>query len=169
LIIAVNISARQFQHPDFIHLVQRTLRDTGLPAEKLELEITESAVMQDAEKTIATLNALHTLGVTLSIDDFGTGYSSLSYLKRFPIDTLKIDRSFMRDITTVPQDAAIVRSVIAMAKSLNLEVIAEGVEHEAQLAFLRNEQCHIIQGYFISPPLPAPEATAFLMSHRAKS
>ncbi|MBI3776920.1 MAG: GGDEF domain-containing protein, partial [Gammaproteobacteria bacterium] len=166
LIIAVNISARQFQHPDFINLVQRTLRNTGLPADKLELEITESAVMQDAEKTIATLNALHALGVTLSIDDFGTGYSSLSYLKRFPLEKLKVDQSFVRNLTTSANDAAIARSVILLGHSLNLIVIAEGVETEAQLAWLRAQQCEEMQGYLFSRPVPAAEFEALLNSDK---
>ena len=166
LIIAVNISARQFQHSDFINLVQRTLRDTGLPPEKLELEITESAVMQDAEKTIATLNALHALGVTLSIDDFGTGYSSLSYLKRFPLAKLKVDQSFVRNLSTSPNDAAIARAVILLGHSLNLVVIAEGVETEAQLAWLRTQHCEEIQGYLFSRPVAAPEFEALLRSDK---
>ena len=166
LLIAVNISARQFQHPDFVNLVQRTLRDTGLPAEKLELEITESAVMQDAEKTIATLNALHALGVTLSIDDFGTGYSSLSYLKRFPLTKLKVDQSFVRNLTTSSNDAAIARSVILLGHSLNLIVIAEGVETEAQLAWLRTQHCEEMQGYLFSRPVPATEFEALLRSDK---
>lgn len=166
LLIAVNISARQFQHPDFVNLVQRTLHDTGLPAEKLELEITESAVMQDAEKTIATLHALHALGVTLSIDDFGTGYSSLSYLKRFPLAKLKVDQSFVRNLTTSLNDAAIARSVILLAHSLNLVVIAEGVETEAQLAWLRTQHCEEMQGYLFSRPVPTAEFEALLRSDK---
>ena len=162
----MNISARQFQHPDFINLVQRTLRDTGLPPEKLELEITESAVMQDAEKTIATLNALHALGVTLSIDDFGTGYSSLSYLKRFPLAKLKVDQSFVRNLTTSANDAAIARSVILLGHSLNLIVIAEGVETEAQLAWLRAQHCEEMQGYLFSRPVPATEFETLLVSDK---
>jgi len=166
LIIAVNISARQFQHPDFVNLVQRTLRDTGLPAKTLELEITESAVMQDAEKTIATLNALHALGVTLSIDDFGTGYSSLSYLKRFPLAKLKVDQSFVRNLTTSDNDAAIARSVILLGHSLNLIVIAEGVETEAQLAWLRGQHCEEMQGYLFSRPVAAADFEALLRSDK---
>ena len=166
LLIAVNISARQFQHPDFVNLVQRTLRDTGLPPEKLELEITESAVMQDAEKTIATLNALHALGVTLSIDDFGTGYSSLSYLKRFPLAKLKVDQSFVRNLSTSPNDAAIARAVILLGHSLNLTVIAEGVETEAQLAWLRAQHCEEMQGYLFSRPVAAPEFETLLRNDR---
>ena len=166
LLIAVNISARQFQHPDFVNLVQRTLHDTGLPAQKLELEITESAVMQDAEKTIATLNALHALGVTLSIDDFGTGYSSLSYLKRFPLAKLKVDQSFVRNLTTSSNDAAIARSVILLGHSLNLVVIAEGVETEAQLAWLRTQHCEEMQGYLFSRPVPAAEFEVLLRSDK---
>ena len=167
--VAVNLSGHQLRQANFFATVTQLAKSCHLPRGCLELEITENVLMQDAERALSALAHVDRACIRVAIDDFGTGYSSLSYLKRFPIDTLKIDRSFVHDITTNPQDAAIVRSVIAMARSLNLEVIAEGVEHEAQLAFLRNEQCHIIQGYFISPPLPAPEATAFLMSHRAKS
>jgi len=167
--VAVNLSGHQLRQANFCATVTQLLKTYHLPNGCLELEITENVLMQDAERALSALAQVDRTCIRVAIDDFGTGYSSLGYLKRFPIDTLKIDRSFVRDITTDPQDAAIVRSVIAMARSLNLEVIAEGVEHEEQLAFLRNEQCHIIQGYFISPPLPAPEATAFLISHRAKS
>ena len=167
--VAVNLSGHQLRQANFCATVTQLLKTYHLPNGCLELEITENVLMQDAERALSALAQVDRTCIRVAIDDFGTGYSSLGYLKRFPIDTLKIDRSFVRDITTDPQDAAIVRSVIAMARSLNLEVIAEGVEHEQQLAFLRNEQCHIIQGYFISPPLPAPEATAFLISHRAKS
>ena len=167
--VAVNLSGHQLRQPNFFATVTQLVKQWRLPSGCLELEITENVLMQDAERALSTLATIDREHLRIAIDDFGTGYSSLSHLKRFPIDTLKIDRSFVRDITRDPQNAAIVRSVIAMARSMKLEVIAEGVEHDEQLEFLRNEQCHIIQGYFISPPLPAPEATAFLISHRAKS
>ncbi|MBI3775417.1 MAG: EAL domain-containing protein [Gammaproteobacteria bacterium] len=167
--VAVNLSGHQLRQPNFLSCVTEQVKRCRLPNGCLELEITETVLMQDAERALNTLAAIDRASIRVAIDDFGTGYSSLGYLKRFPIDTLKIDRSFVHDITTDPQDAAIVRSVIAMARNLKLEIVAEGVEHEAQLAFLRNEHCDIIQGYFISPALPAPEATAFLISHRAKS
>ena len=166
--IAVNLSGRQLRQPNFFASVTQLIKHYRLPNGCLELEITENVLMQDAERALSLLTRAERKAIRIAIDDFGTGYSSLSHLKRFPIDTLKIDRSFVGNVTTDSQDAAIVRSVIAMAKSLNLEIVAEGVEYEAQLAFLRQEQCHIIQGYFVSPPLPAPEATAYLMSHREK-
>ena len=166
--IAVNLSGHQLRQPNFFSTVTQLVKTCRLPSGCLELEITENVLMQDAERALSALSNVDRKAIRIAIDDFGTGYSSLSHLKRFPIDTLKIDRSFMRDLTTDPQDAAIVRSVIAMARSLNLDVVAEGVEHDEQLAFLRNEHCDVIQGYFVSPPLPAPEATAYIISHRAK-
>jgi EAL domain-containing protein (putative c-di-GMP-specific phosphodiesterase class I) len=132
-----------------------TLEDTGFPAEKLVLEITESVLMKDAETTIGMLKALKNMGVRISMDDFGTGYSSLSYLKRFPIDIVKIDKSFVRDINDDPDDAAIIRVIIALARSLRLTTVAEGVETPEQLGFLRREQCDRFQGYFFSRPVEA--------------
>jgi EAL domain-containing protein (putative c-di-GMP-specific phosphodiesterase class I) len=152
--VAVNVSAVQFRQGDLVHIVAETLGRTGLPPWCLDLEITETVLMQDADATIATLLALKAMGVCISVDDFGTGYSSLAYLKRFPIDTLKIDKSFMRDVTRDDHNAAIVRTVIALAKSLDLESIAEGVETAEQVAFLRTEGCDRLQGYFFSKPLP---------------
>ena len=145
--VAVNISARQFQHPDLMPQVRKALEETGLPPSCLDLEITESHAMQNAEATILTLRELKGLGVRISIDDFGIGYSSLSYLKRLPIDTLKIDRSFVRDISTDPDDAAIATAVIALAHTLKLRVVAEGVETAEQLAFLRERHCDRMQGF----------------------
>lgn len=155
--IAVNLSPRQFLQADLVEAVTVALRDSQLAPECLVLEITESLLMQDVESTIATLRSLDALGVRLAIDDFGTGYSSLSYLKRFPIDQLKIDRSFVRDITTDPDDAAIVEAVIALARSLRLQVVAEGVETAAQHEFLGRSGCDDFQGYYFSTPLPAAE------------
>ena len=162
LIMAVNISARQFQHPEFTELVSAVLKETGLDPRYLELEITESVAMHDAEKTIATLNNLRVLNLQLSIDDFGTGYSSLSYLKRFPINKLKVDQSFVRNMTTDPNDASITKSVILLGQSLNLSVIAEGVETAEQLALLKQFGCDEVQGYFFSKPVPADDLERLL-------
>ncbi|MBS4097911.1 MAG: EAL domain-containing protein, partial [Sulfuricella sp.] len=160
--IAVNLSARQFNQKNLLEPIFRALRSTGYQAEHLELEITESLIMQGTGKTIAILEEISAAGIRVSLDDFGTGYSSLSYLKRFPIDTVKIDRSFVRDIHTDPNDAAITSAIIAMAHSLKLSVIAEGVETVEQLAFLREQGCEEYQGYFYSPPLPADEIVRFM-------
>jgi EAL domain-containing protein (putative c-di-GMP-specific phosphodiesterase class I) len=161
--IAVNISARQFLQQDVASWVIRTLEETGLPPDQLELEFTESLIAKDVKKVIATFDQLRAIGVKLSIDDFGTGYSSLSYLKRFPVDTLKIDQSFVRDMLTDPEDAAIVRAVISLAHSLEFKVIAEGVETEAHNTFLLQNGCDEIQGYYFSKPLPAAAFEALLM------
>jgi diguanylate cyclase (GGDEF)-like protein/PAS domain S-box-containing protein len=160
--VAVNISAIEFRHKDFLAGVGLILKDTGLSPQYLELELTESILMQDAEASEATLHALKTMGVRLAIDDFGTGYSSLSYLKRFPIDTLKIDQSFVRDIVTDPDDGSIVSAVISMGKNLNQHVIAEGVETPAQLEFLRARQCDEGQGFLFSRPLSAKDFARLL-------
>ncbi|HBZ05422.1 MAG TPA: hypothetical protein DEP03_03265, partial [Massilia sp.] len=151
----VNLSARQFHQQNLVQLVGQILAETGCDAAQLELEITESVVMADPAGATATLQELSDMGVSLSIDDFGTGHSSLSYLKRFPIHALKIDRSFVRDLTTDADDAAIVCAVIALAHTMQLKVIAEGVETEEQLAFLRAHRCDQFQGYFFSPPVSA--------------
>ncbi len=153
--VAVNLSPRQFQDRELVSIVERVLADTGFPAQYLDLEITESTAMQNAELSLSILNRLKEMGIRISIDDFGTGYSSLSYLKRFPIDTVKIDQDFVRDLTT--DDAAIISAVISMARALNLRVIAEGVETEEQLAFLRREQCAEMQGFLYSQPLSPAE------------
>lgn len=155
--VAVNLSARQFGQQDLVELVTRTLQETGLDAAYLELELTESMIMHDAEATIATLNELKAIGVKFSIDDFGTGYSSLSYLKRFPIDFLKIDQSFVRDITSDPDDAAITKTIISMAHDLGHKVIAEGVETEEQKSYLHLHHCDEMQGYLFSKPVPAKQ------------
>jgi EAL domain-containing protein (putative c-di-GMP-specific phosphodiesterase class I) len=151
--VTVNLSARQLQQEDMVSIVARLLRETGLAPQHLQLEITESAVMKNVELIIAMLHQIRRMGVGVSLDDFGTGYSSLSYLKRFPIDSVKIDRSFVRDIATDPSDAAIVTTVIVMARNLNLKVIAEGVETPEQLEFLQKRGCDEYQGYLISRPV----------------
>jgi diguanylate cyclase (GGDEF)-like protein len=161
--VSVNFSARQFQHQNPVALVTRVLRETGLSPGHLELEITESAVMKDANSALVTLRALKETGVHLAIDDFGTGYSSLSYLRSFPINSLKVDRSFVREVTSRTDDAAIVTAVIAMAHSLKLKVIAEGVETEQHLEWLHARDCDEVQGYHFSRPVPA-EAAALLLS-----
>jgi diguanylate cyclase (GGDEF)-like protein/PAS domain S-box-containing protein len=153
--VAVNLSARQFQQKNLIQTISAALRDSGLQPHYLDIEITESMVMQNAAAAVKTLNELDAMGVVLSIDDFGTGYSSLSYLKRFPIDCLKIDKSFVNDVTTNPDDAAIASAIITMARSLGMKVVAEGVETEGQLRFLRARGCDAVQGYYFSRPVPA--------------
>ncbi|MGH8809060.1 MAG: putative bifunctional diguanylate cyclase/phosphodiesterase, partial [Noviherbaspirillum sp.] len=155
--VSVNLSARQFAQQDLAKSIIAVLDETGLAASNLEIELTESLVMTDVERAIDALRALKAIGVQLSIDDFGTGYSSLSYLKRFPIDVLKIDRSFVRDMTVDPDDAAIVASIISLSHSLKLHVIAEGVETQEQLAYLRAHGCDEMQGYYFSKPVPAEE------------
>ncbi len=162
LCVAVNLSARQFQQPELVEEVKRALEGTELPASCLELEITETNAMQNAEATVHTLRELKALGVRITIDDFGIGYSSLSYLKRLPIDSLKIDQSFVRDVTTDPDDAAIASAVIALAHTLKLQVVAEGVETEEQMAFLENQGCDRMQGFLFSQPLPPEECGAVL-------
>jgi len=159
--VSVNLSIRQFMQPNIKDMVSRVLQQTGLEPRFLELEITESMTM-DVENAIHSLLELKNLGVRVSIDDFGTGYSSLSYLKKFPIDKLKIDRSFVRDIMIDPSDAAIVMTIIAMTRHLNLKVIAEGVETVEQLNFLHQNQCNEVQGYWLSPPIEADRMTAIL-------
>ncbi|HUG11058.1 MAG TPA: EAL domain-containing protein [Opitutaceae bacterium] len=164
--IAVNLSARQIHQQDVGAMAAKMLREHGVSPRLIEFEITESAAMQNAEASIAALQALKKLGVGLSIDDFGTGYSSLSYLKRLPIDTVKIDRSFVTDLATNPDDASIAQAIINMAHNLNLRVVAEGVETASQLSFLASHGCDEMQGYYFSPPVPALEATAMLAQNR---
>jgi diguanylate cyclase (GGDEF)-like protein/PAS domain S-box-containing protein len=162
--VAVNLSARQFLEDDLPGTVHRLLRETGLDPRWLELEITESTLMQKAEGIDNALKKLRAMGIRIALDDFGTGYSSLGYLRRFPIDTLKIDQSFVRDILTDPDAATIVKTIIAMARNLKLKTVAEGVETEGQLAFLREEGCDEAQGYLIAKPLPPEELEPFFAS-----
>jgi diguanylate cyclase (GGDEF)-like protein/PAS domain S-box-containing protein len=161
MVVAVNLSAAQFRHPALPEAVRRALAGAGLPARCLELELTES-VTANAAAAISTMDALHGLGVRLSLDDFGTGYSSLSHLKRFPLHTLKIDQSFVRDIDSDPDDRAIVQAIIQMARALNLRTVAEGVETDAQHAFLRREGCDMMQGYLFCRPMDADAIEAWI-------
>jgi diguanylate cyclase (GGDEF)-like protein/PAS domain S-box-containing protein len=159
--ISVNVSPQQFRQPRFPALVQTILSETGLPASALELEITEGTLMETADAAVSILNQLKEVGVSLAIDDFGTGYSSLAYLKRFPIDRLKIDRSFVLDIETDPSDAAIAIAIIALAHSIGVTVVAEGVETAGQRDFLNRYGCDLVQGYLYCRPVPAEEAAEF--------
>jgi EAL domain-containing protein (putative c-di-GMP-specific phosphodiesterase class I) len=158
--LAVNVSPRQIQRQDVVELVRGALQDSGLEARCLELEITEGTLMRKPEEGAAMLRRLRLLGVGVVIDDFGTGYSSLSYLSRFPIDKLKIDRSFVRDLETDSADAAIVCAIIAMAHSLKVRVIAEGVETKSQETYLRERGCDEAQGFYYSEAVPAEEFAA---------
>ena len=163
--MAVNLSVRQFAKQSLEKQVYQVLLDTGLPVHCLELEITENMMMDDVEGSVETLHRLKALGVQLAIDDFGTGYSSLSYLKRFPIDRLKVDRSFITHVTTDPGDASVTQAIIAVAHNLGLSVTAEGVEEESQLAFLREHSCEEVQGYLYSRPLKADDLAVLLGSN----
>ena len=151
--VAVNVSALQFRQPQFVDRVARVLAISGMPAQLLELELTESILVQGADEALLRLNALAALGVRLSIDDFGTGYSSLSYLKRFPIGKLKIDRSFVSGLPGDESDVGIVRAILQMARALGMKVIAEGVETEAQRQFLCDNGCDEFQGFLVAPAL----------------
>ncbi len=162
--VSVNVSAVQFRHQDFCSLIRSVLRETELSPRLLELELTESVLLSNADVMTSVLEELQNMGVTLAIDDFGTGYSSLSYLRQLRASRLKIDRSFVRDLATDPDDAAITAAIIGMAKSLNMRVLAEGVETEAQVEFLRRHRCDEIQGYYFSRPLPASQLAAFLLA-----
>lgn len=162
--ISVNVSAVELRHKDFVESVRQCLSDTGLAADYLELELTETFLLQDSASTMLVLNSLKSLGVQLALDDFGTGYSSLSHLRGFPIDTLKIDRAFVGDMDTNSNDASIVRAVIALGRSLNIRVVAEGVETAAQLARLQEQQCPEGQGYYFSRPVLADELPRLLLA-----
>jgi len=157
--MAINLSAIQFRSPSLLETIERLLKETGVPPELIELELTEGIIMSDAKEAIEKLQHFKDLGLKLSIDDFGTGYSSLSYLRRFPIDKLKIDQSFVRDLLTDPGDAAITNSIIALARELGLHAIAEGVETKEQFEYLRDHNCEEIQGYYFSRPIPEDEFT----------
>jgi len=153
--MAVNVATVQLRQPDFVERVRAALEQTGLPPYQLELEITEGCLVSDVDETVEKLRQIRALGVALAVDDFGTGYASLAYLKRLPLDRLKIDQSFVRGIPSSPNDCALVRAIIGMARNLNLEVIAEGVEYQTQIDFLCTAGCGEIQGFLLSPPISA--------------
>ena len=162
------MSAVQFRQEGFTDLIRRLLNDTGLSPEYLELELTESLLLCNVDMVFTTLQDLKRVGLLLAIDDFGTGYSSLSYLKQFSVGKLKIDRSFIRDIAFDVDDAAFTTAIISMAKSLHLKVIAEGVETEAQMSFLRERRCDEIQGHYFSKPISADEAASMLRCNQSR-
>ncbi|MEN3363906.1 MAG: hypothetical protein V7606_1180, partial [Burkholderiales bacterium] len=166
LTMAVNVSARQFRHPDFMGQVLAVLDRSGADPRKLKLELTESVLLDSVEDTISKMYALKEHGVGFSLDDFGTGYSSLAYLKRLPLDALKIDRSFVRDLLTDPNDGPIARTIVALAHSLGLAVIAEGVETVEQRDFLARHGCHAYQGYLFSKPLPIERLEEYIVATR---
>ena len=165
LVYSVNLSAADFRRKDLVPMVTEILADSGLDADCLELEITEGMVMSGVERVIATLEELHALGVGLAIDDFGTGYSSMSYLKEFPVDRLKIDQAFVRDIVTSKEDASITNAIIVLGHSLGLKLVAEGVEDAEQAELLRLRGCDEAQGYYFARPLGADDFTEFVRSH----
>jgi diguanylate cyclase (GGDEF)-like protein len=165
--VAVNLSARQFRDEQLVHTVRQILLDCDLPAQQLKLEITESTVMDNAEQAAHTLAALKALGVGVSVDDFGTGYSSLAYLRRFPIDQLKIDRSFVIEMLQYPDSAAIVNSIIGLARALRLQTVGEGVETQAQRDFLQAAGCDLLQGYLFSRPVTADALLELVRQHHA--
>jgi EAL domain-containing protein (putative c-di-GMP-specific phosphodiesterase class I) len=162
LTVAVNVSAHQFAQVDFVEQVLAVLHSTGANPRRLKLELTESLLISNVQDTIGKMHALKSHGVCFSLDDFGTGYSSLSYLKRLPLDQLKIDQSFVREVLLDPNDAAIAKTIVALAQSLGLAVIAEGVETQAQRDFLAHAGCHAYQGYFFSRPLPLVDFETFV-------
>ena len=166
---AVNVSAVQLSRGHLVESVREALAETGIPPARLELEVTESFLMRDREQAFQSLAALRALGVRLSIDDFGTGYSSLTYLQRIEVHTLKIDLSFVRDMTTNPSNAAIVKTIVALGHSLGLDIIAEGVETQAQADALRALSCDVMQGYLVSPPLPVEQIARVLEERLAQT
>jgi EAL domain-containing protein (putative c-di-GMP-specific phosphodiesterase class I) len=167
--VAVNVSIRQLHEPDFLTIVKSALEDSGLPPQALIVELTENMIMENAETNVVKLQRLKALGVQISIDDFGTGYSSLSYLQRFPLDQLKIDRSFIREIEAVDTLTPIVKAVISLAHDLGLTVVAEGVETELQLAHIRRLDCEEYQGYLCSKPISEEDFLELLFGDIKKS
>jgi EAL domain-containing protein (putative c-di-GMP-specific phosphodiesterase class I) len=167
--IAINISAHQLRRPDFVPLVKAILAESGLAPRLLELEITESSLIGDAFDIASKLGLLKSLGVSITIDDFGTKYSSLAYLKRLPIDRLKIDRTFVKDIPADSSSMEIASAIIAMARSLHLEVVAEGVENRQQAEFLKGKGCHYLQGFYFHLPLPPPSLAPILVKEETRS
>jgi EAL domain-containing protein (putative c-di-GMP-specific phosphodiesterase class I) len=166
LTMSVNISARQFMQDDLVTRVAEVLRETEVEPAAIKLEITESVTMGDAERTIKVINELKKLGLRFSIDDFGTGYSSLSYLRRFPMDTLKIDRSFVSKLDGNPEKREIIRTIVGLARNLGMNVVAEGTETLEELSFLKTLDCEFVQGYFFSRPVDSEKAQALLSEHR---
>jgi EAL domain-containing protein (putative c-di-GMP-specific phosphodiesterase class I) len=158
ILVCVNVSGLQFQNPDFADFVENTVREAGLPFARLELEIVESALIENFDRIVSVIVRLRALGIKIALDDFGTGYSSLSYLRKLPLDKLKIDKSFVDGVGTVPS-ASIVQAVVAMARAIGLKITAEGVETEEQRLFLKVCGCHYLQGYLFSKPVPASEIT----------
>jgi EAL domain-containing protein (putative c-di-GMP-specific phosphodiesterase class I) len=159
LSVAVNISARQFQQDDIPKLIQQILNETGARPTFLHLELTESVILQNSDVAIESLRKLKALGIVIALDDFGTGYSSLSYLKRFPIDIIKIDQSFTADLSSSTDASSIILAIIAMARSLHIKTVAEGVENQAQLDFLKGHGCDVVQGYYFSRAISASSMT----------
>ena len=164
--VAVNLSTRQFKEPDLVEMVEQALETTGLPPQCLKLEVTESGIMEDPQQAVAKMQLLREKGINFSIDDFGVGYSSLSYLKRFPIDTLKIDQSFVSDATASKDDQEIIKTIIVMAQNLNMSTVAEGVETKEQLDFLAHQGCNIMQGYYFGRPMPAKKFEKILQQRK---
>src|SRR5690606_13034504 len=167
LTLAVNVSPRQFRQAGFVQQVLSTLASTGAAARRLKLELTEGLLLHDVSACATRRTELKSYGVGSSLDDFGTGYSSLAYLKRLPLDQLKIDQSFGRDVLTDPNDASIVRAIVTLGASLGLQVVAEGVETVEQQKFLEAQHCHSWQGFLLSPPVPAAAFVALVHAHAA--
>jgi EAL domain-containing protein (putative c-di-GMP-specific phosphodiesterase class I) len=167
LVMAVNLSARQFRQPDLVEMIEHALHEFNIPSSQLELELTESVMMDNLDETIETLKKLKRLGLKIAIDDFGTGVSSLGYLKHFPIDTLKISHDFVLNLPADSADASIASAVIGLARNMQLSSVAEGVENQGQLDFLRGEDCERMQGFLFSRPIPADQMTSLLMNWKA--
>jgi EAL domain-containing protein (putative c-di-GMP-specific phosphodiesterase class I) len=163
----VNVSAIQLSRANYVERLRRSIQETGIDPQLVELEVTEGVIVEGAGEARAAIDQLAALGVSIAIDDFGTGYSGLAYLKRLPIDTVKIDQSFVRDLTVDPDDKAIVTAIVAMARSLDVEVVAEGVETEEQLAELKRLGCHRAQGYLLARPMNAVAVTKLLRTKLA--
>ncbi|MCJ2074875.1 EAL domain-containing protein, partial [Methylobacterium sp. E-016] len=167
--VAVNVSPAQFKSDRLVETIMSALAGSGLPARRLEVEITEGVLLQENEKTLRTLHRLRELGVRVSMDDFGTGYSSLSYLRSFPFDKIKIDRSFVKDLSGRPDGDAIIRAIAGLGRSLGMTTVAEGVETPEQMQRIREEGCTDVQGYLISRPIPADDLMSFLASYKAEA
>ncbi len=166
--VSVNLSICQLKQAGLVETIERILRDTDLDVAYLELEITESLLAKNMDKAIAILQKLRQRGISIALDDFGTGYSSLSYLQKLPLNTLKIDRSFVTNIACSHYDAAIAKAIIALAQSLELNITAEGVETQSQLEYLQDRGCHEVQGYYFARPLPGDRARDFLLTYDAR-